>query len=56
MAKRPTDTDTNVNRIRSVVDNMTGLADPDDRMIEVLELLTPTPVRLVQPGKLYLFV
>ena len=56
MAKRPTDTDTNVNRIRSVVDNMTGLADPDDRMVEVLELLTPTPVRSVQPGKLYLFI
>jgi hypothetical protein len=56
MAKRPTQTDTNVNRIRSVVDNMTGLADPDDRMLEVLELLTPTPVRLVEPGKLYLFV
>ena len=36
MAKRPTDTDTNVNRIRSAVDEMTGLADPDDRMQEFL--------------------
>ena len=36
MAKRPTDTDTTVNRIRSAVDEMTGLADPDDRMLEFL--------------------
>ena len=56
MAKRPTDTDINVNRIRSVVDNMTGPADTDDRMLQVLELLTPTPVRLIEPGKLYLFI
>ena len=56
MAKRPTDTDTNVNRIRSVVDDLTGLKDPDDKMLEVLELLTPTSVRDVQPGKLYLFI
>ena len=56
MAKRPTDTDTNVNRIRSVVDDLTGLKDPDDKMLEVLELLTPTSVRDIQPGKLYLFI
>jgi hypothetical protein len=56
MAKRPTDTDTNVNRIRSVVNDLTGLKDPDDKMLEVLELLTPTSVRDIQPGKLYLFI
>lgn len=56
MAKRPTDTDTNVNRIRSVVDDLTGLKDPDDKMLEVLEILTPTSVRDIQPGKLYLFI
>ena len=56
MAKRPTDTDTNVNRIRSVVDELTGLKDPDDKMLEVMELLTASSVRDVQVGKLYLFV
>lgn len=56
MAKRPTDTDTNVNRIRSVVDDLTGLKDPDDKMLEVMELLTASSVRDVQVGKLYLFV
>ena len=55
MAKRPTDTDTNVNRIRSAVDEMTGLAHPDDRMLGVLELLTPSSAREVIPGKIYLF-
>ena len=35
MAKRPTDTDSNVNRLRSIVNEMTGLKDPDDRMLEV---------------------
>ena len=36
MAKRPTDTDSNVNRLRSIVNEMTGLKDPDDRMLEVM--------------------
>ena len=56
MAKRPTQTDSNVNRIRELVDNMTGMKDPDDRMLEVLDVLTASPVRSVEPGKLYLFV
>ena len=56
MAKRPTDTDSNVNRIRSIVNEMTGLKDPDDRMLEVLELLPPSPVRDVKPGRLYIFI
>ena len=56
MAKRPTDTDTNVNRIRSVVDDLTGLKDPDDKMLEVMELLTASSVRDIQVGKLYLFI
>ena len=56
MAKRPTQTDSNVNRIRELVDNMTGLKDPDDRMIEVMDVLTASPTRSVEPGKLYLFV
>ena len=56
MAKRPTHTDSNVNRIRELVDNMTGIKDPDDIMIEVLDVLTAAPERSVEPGKLYLFV
>ena len=56
MAKRPTQTDTNVNRLRGLVDEMTGLKDPDDRMLEVLDVLEPTPVRLIEVGKIYLFV
>ena len=56
MAKRPTQTDTNVNRLRGLVNEMTGLKSPDDRMLGVLEVLEPTPVRDVQPGKLYLFI
>ena len=51
MAKRPTQTDSNVNRIRELVDNMTGMKDPDDRMLEVLDVLTASPVRSVEPGK-----
>ena len=44
MAKRPTQTDTNVNRLLDgLVDEMTGLKDPDDRMLEVLDVLEPTP-------------
>ena len=56
MAKRPTQTDSNVNRIRELVDNMTGLKDPDDRMLEILDMLTASSARSVEPGKLYLFV
>ena len=56
MAKRPTDTDSNVNRLRSIVNEMTGLKDPDDRMLEVMGVLTASPARSVEPGKLYLFV
>lgn len=55
-AKRPTDTDTNVNRVRKIVDEMTGLKSPDDRMLAVLEVLTASPVRSIQPGKIYLFI
>ena len=47
MAKRPTDTDSNVNRLRSIVNEMTGLKDPDDRMLEVMGVLTASPARSV---------
>ena len=37
--KRPTDTDTNRNRIRDVSENLVGNEDPDDIMIELMESL-----------------
>jgi len=55
-AKRPTDTDTNRNRIRAVSDSIIGVRDPDDVMIALLEVLTESPKQTVQPGKLYIFV
>ena len=35
----PTDTDDTKNRVRSVIDNLTGKEDPDDIMLELLEVL-----------------
>jgi hypothetical protein len=55
-AKRPTDTDTNRNRIRAVSDSIIGVRDPDDVMIALLEVLTEIPVREVSGGKIYVFV
>jgi len=56
MAKRPTDTDTNRNRIRAVSDSIIGVKDPDDVMIELISVLNETPKQSVQPGKIYVFV
>jgi len=58
MAKRPTDTDTNRNRIRVVTDNLVGNEDPDDIMIELLEILKYSEIspQEVQSGKFYIFV
>ena len=53
--KRPTDTDVNRNRIRAISDNLIGNEDPDDVMIELLEVLTEGP-KSVQTGKMYIFV
>ena len=53
--KRPTDTDVNRNRIRAVSNNLIGNEDPDDVMIELLEVLTEGP-KSVQAGKMYIFV
>jgi len=57
-AKRPTDTDTNRNRIREVINNLVGIEDPDDIMIELMETLkeTETAPSQVQSGKYYIFV
>jgi len=54
--KKPTDTDTNRNRIRAVSDSIIGVRDPDDIMISLLEVLTESPKQSVQAGKLYVFV
>jgi hypothetical protein len=49
-------TDDNSNRIRGVIDNLIGTEDPDDLMLELMDVLnanvTPTP----DIGKYYIFV
>jgi len=56
--KRPTDTDTNRNRIRGIVNDLIGIEDPDDIMVELMETLKQSEIskQSVQPGKLYIFV
>ena len=56
MARRPTDTDTNRNRVRGVADKIIGIKVPDDVMIALLEVLTESPARGIQAGKIYVFV
>ena len=53
--KRPTDTDTNRNRVRGIMDDLIGIEDPDDIMIELLNVLTEGP-KIPEVGKLYIFV
>jgi hypothetical protein len=53
--KRPTDTDTNRNRIRDVSENLVGNEDPDDIMIELMQALKETS-ETPQSGKFYIFV
>jgi len=55
MAKRPTDTDTNVNRVRGISDSIIGTRDPDDIMVELLEVLDEGP-KMPEAGKFYVFV
>ena len=55
MATRPTDTDTNRNRIREISDSVIGTRDPDDIMMELMELLTEGS-KLPEVGKIYIFV
>jgi len=54
--RRPTDTDTNRNRIRAISDSIIGLKDPDDIMVELISVLTESPKQSVQAGKIYVFV
>ena len=56
--KRPTDTDTNRNRIRDVTDELIGTEDPDDIMMELMETLkdSESAPQTVESGKYYIFV
>ena len=53
--KGVTDTDSNVNRIRAVVDNLVGTEDADDIMLELLEVLQESG-KIPTAGKFYIFV
>ena len=48
-------TDDNENRIRSVIDGVVGNEDPDDLMIDLLNVLQESG-RVPQAGKYYIFV
>jgi len=54
--KRPTDTDINVNRVREISDSIIGIKDPDDIMINLIEVLEEIPPKEVKTGKFYIFV
>ena len=54
-AKRPTDTDLNRNRVRSVLDGITGNESGDDLMLELLEVVSESG-KIPQVGKFYIFV
>jgi len=53
--KKITDTDTNRNRVRPVLDGLVGNEDPDDIMLELLEVIQESP-KVPVPGKFYIFV
>ena len=53
--KRVTDTDSNVNRIRPVLDGITGKESGDDLMLELLEVLQESG-KIPNAGKFYIFV
>ncbi len=53
--KKVTDTDTNQNRVRAVLDGITGKESGDDLMLELLEVI-PESGKIPRPGKFYIFV
>ena len=53
--KNITDTDTNKNRVRAVVDGLVGTESADDIMLELLEVLQESG-KMPSVGKFYLFV
>lgn len=48
-------TDDNSNRVRSVIDNVIGTEDPDDLMIELMDILQESG-KIPESGKYYIFV
>ena len=52
---RPTDTDSDKNRVRSVIDGLIGTESADDIVIELLDVLQESG-KIPQEGKFYLFV
>ena len=53
--KRVTDTDSHENRVRSVLDGITGKESGDDLMIELMEVLQESG-KIPNVGKFYIFV
>ena len=53
--KKVTDTDSNRNRVRAVVDGLVGTESADDIMLELLEVLQESG-KMPSVGKFYLFV
>jgi len=53
--KKVTDTDTNRNRVRPVLDGITGTESGDDLMLELLEVIQESG-NIPQAGKFYIFV
>ena len=52
-AQRPTDTDENRNRIRTVTNRLIGVRDPDIIMSQLLEILEKSDAPI--PGKYYVY-
>ena len=53
--KRVTDTDSHENRVRAVLDGITGKESGDDLMLELLEVLQESG-KIPNVGKFYIFV
>ena len=53
--KQPTDTDINKNRVRAVLNGITGKESGDDLMLELLEVVSESG-KVPQAGKFYIFV
>ena len=56
LKQRRNPTDDNSNRVRGIVDAMTGLDNPNDIMNAIRKALTPSSKRNVVSGNLYTFV
>ena len=49
-------TDDNSNRIRGIIDNLIGTEDPDDLMLELMDVLSANVTPAPDIGKYYIFV